>query len=162
MRHINKIFFHILIIGLLIIPGCAENTEHLETKDEDLMEESTEKMSTEKDNEADIQKSHDEDTLSFEEYQQLFIDMSNELELKGLELKKATTGKDVKIAGKEATFGKRKYLTLDGTLDMSNVRSTQESLIYEDPESTKHISITMAYNKNNNGNDLLMWLVCQH
>ncbi|WP_345242091.1 hypothetical protein [Pontibacillus salipaludis] len=158
MRHINKIpFLLLVIIGILIVPGCVEKTEQLEIKDGDLTKESTKKMYTENGNEVDIEKPHGKDALTFEEYQQLFMDMSKELELKGLELKKATTGKDVKIVEKEATFGKRKYLTLDGTLDMSNVRSTQESLIYEDRESTKHLSITIAYSKYMNGNDLLMW-----
>ena len=95
-----------------------------------------------------------EEVLSYKEFENLFNKFSDEVEIEGYMFKDSSGGIDAIRIDEDLSFGKRKWLTKDGE---SNTEPTQEMFLYENEESTRLLTITLAYTENFIGNDMLFY-----
>lgn len=92
--------------------------------------------------------------MNHEQFEQLFAHMNEHLKIDQFQLKASTRGSDFTIIDKELSFGKRKWLTVDGTSDSA---STQESLYFEDKKQTTQLSVHFAYTDHYIGEDMIQY-----
>ncbi|MDP4144904.1 MAG: hypothetical protein Q8936_10565 [Bacillota bacterium] len=95
--------------------------------------------------------------LSYNDYERLFNNMVDNFKVPGFEVKASTLGDNVTVIDKELSFDKRQYLTLDGTLNSSGTKPTDEQFTLEDKAQSKQITIGIFYTNSYIGNDLLGW-----
>ncbi|GAA0287450.1 hypothetical protein GCM10008924_02620 [Gracilibacillus halotolerans] len=95
-----------------------------------------------------------EGVLSYKEFENLFEKLSDEVEIEGYIYKDSSDGEDAIRIDEDLSFGKRKWLTKDGE---SLTEPTQEMFFYENEESTRLLTITLAYTENFIGNDMLFY-----
>lgn len=100
--------------------------------------------------------SDQEKTLTFSDYQSLVEKVEQELELPNYQLKASTFGYSIVMIDEELSFGKREYVTLDGTQGLP-INATQESLLFLHEQEDSLITITLAYTDNYIGNDILFY-----
>lgn len=96
-------------------------------------------------------------TLTYEQYEDLFNYMVSNIKIEGFKLKGSTIGDNVTIVEKDLTFDKRKYLTLDGNFTGSEPKPTDEEFIFENEKQDCQISIGMYFANDSLGNDLIGW-----
>ncbi len=92
--------------------------------------------------------------MNHDQFEQLFAHMNEHLKIDQFQLKASTRGSDFTIIDKELSFGKRKWLTVDGTSDGA---STQESLYFEDKKQTTQLSVHFAYTDHYIGEDMIQY-----
>ena len=92
--------------------------------------------------------------MNHEQFEQLFAHMNEHLKIDQFQLKASTRGSDFTIIDKELSFGKRKWLTVDGTSDSA---STQESLYFEDKKQTTQLSVHFSYTDHYIGEDMIQY-----
>lgn len=100
--------------------------------------------------------SDQEKTLTFSDYQSLVEKVEQELELPNYQLKASTFDYSIVMIDEELSFGKREYVTLDGTQGLP-INATQESLLFLHEQEDSLITITLAYTDNYIGNDILFY-----
>lgn len=97
--------------------------------------------------------------LSYEEYSELFLSMTENLEIPGYTLLNTSTDTDIIMIDKEISFNKREYLTLDGTYDnKSQVQTSQESLFFGSEDRKTALIITIAYTDAAIGEDIVSYV----
>ena len=92
--------------------------------------------------------------MNHEQFEQLFAHMNEHLKIDQFQLKASTRGSDFTIIDKELSFGKRNWLTVDGSSDSA---STQESLYFEDKKQTTQLSVHFAYTDHYIGEDMIQY-----
>ncbi|MTI48300.1 MAG: hypothetical protein FH761_10685 [Firmicutes bacterium] len=90
--------------------------------------------------------------ISYEQYSDLFKNISLNLELKGYDEKKYTNESNLIFIDKHFSFGKREYLTLDG--EQSNTE-TQEMIIFSNSDESKYVILDLMYIKAHLEKDLV-------
>lgn len=71
-----------------------------------------------------------DDVLTFEDYQSLVEKLEGKLEIPNYQLQASTFKNTLVLVEEELSFGKREYITLDGTTQTSPINATQESLLF--------------------------------
>jgi len=92
--------------------------------------------------------------MNHDRFEKLFEQMHEHLKIDHFQLKASTLGSDFTIIDRKLSFGKRKWLTVDGTSDSA---STQESLYFEDEKQTTQLSIHFAYTDHYIGEDMIQY-----
>ncbi|WP_214804943.1 MULTISPECIES: hypothetical protein [unclassified Exiguobacterium] len=92
--------------------------------------------------------------MNHDQFEQLFAHMNEHLKIDHFQLKASTRGSDFTIIDKELSFGKRNWLTVDGSSDSA---STQESLYFEDKKQTTQLSVHFAYTDHYIGEDMIQY-----
>ncbi|MCK2157711.1 hypothetical protein [Exiguobacterium sp. 17-1] len=92
--------------------------------------------------------------LNHDQFKKLFEQMHEYLKIGHFQLEASTLGSDFTIIDRELSFGKRKWLTVDGTSDSS---SSQESLYFEDEKQTTQLSIHFAFTDHYIGEDMVQY-----
>ncbi|TCT17557.1 hypothetical protein EDD68_1285 [Melghiribacillus thermohalophilus] len=146
----QKIIYLPLFIFIILLSGCLNQTSPSSQNKTDNISSSDMEKTHSKQNQSNFK-----ENLSYKEYQELFKTLADKLNIKGFDLKATTLGDNVTLVGENVTFGKRKYLTLDGTFNPSDPKTTQEFLVYENNDESIQITITLAYTETNLGNDML-------
>lgn len=88
------------------------------------------------------------------QYEKLFKHMDEHLKMDQFQLKRSTIGADFTAVDQSLSFGKRRWLTVDGTIDTS---STQEALYFENQKQDTQLAIHFAYMDRYIGNDLIQY-----
>lgn len=88
------------------------------------------------------------------QYEKLFNDMNEHLKMDQFQLKRSTIGADFTAVDQSLSFGKRRWLTVDGTIDTP---STQETLYFENQKQDTQLAIHFAYTDRYIGNDLVQY-----
>ncbi|HCD58842.1 hypothetical protein [Exiguobacterium acetylicum] len=88
------------------------------------------------------------------QYEKLFKHMDEHLKMDQFQLKRSTIGADFTAVDQSLSFGKRRWLTVDGTIDTS---STQEALYFENQKQDTQLAIHFAYTDRYIGNDLIQY-----
>ena len=88
------------------------------------------------------------------QYEKLFKHMDEHLKMDQFQLKRSTIGADFTAVDQSLSFGKRRWLTVDGTIDTP---STQETLYFENQKQDTQLAIHFAYTDRYIGNDLIQY-----
>ena len=88
------------------------------------------------------------------QYEKLFKHMDEHLKMDQFQLKGSTIGADFTAVDQSLSFGKRRWLTVDGTIDTP---STQETLYFENQKQDTQLAIHFAYTDRYIGNDLIQY-----
>lgn len=88
------------------------------------------------------------------QYEKLFKHMNEHLKMDQFQLKGSTIGADFTAVDQSLSFGKRRWLTVDGTIDTP---STQETLYFENQKQDTQLAIHFAYTDRYIGNDLVQY-----
>lgn len=104
-------------------------------------------------------KNHDEPVLNHRQFEMLFNHMNSNLKIQNFKLKASTLGPDVTAIDRELSFNSREWLTVDGTANDTNPKSTQETLYFEDNEQITQLSIHFAYTDNYIGDDMVQYQI---
>lgn len=80
--------------------------------------------------------------------------MNEHLKMNQFQLKESTIGADFTAVDQSLSFGKRRWLTVDGTIDTP---STQETLYFENQKQDTQLAIHFAYTDRYIGNDLVQY-----
>ncbi|WP_440895003.1 hypothetical protein ACS127_10550 [Amphibacillus sp. Q70] len=130
-----------IICLLFIVVSCSDQNEDLDKDPVEPLENSL---------------SEKDEALTFEDYQSLVGKLEEELEIPNYQLQASTFDYSIIIIDEELSFGKRQYITLDGTQE-SPINATQESLLFLHEQGDSLITITLAYTDNYIGNDILYY-----
>ncbi len=88
------------------------------------------------------------------QYEKLFKHMNEHLKMDQFQLKDSTIGADFTAVDQSLSFEKRRWLTVDGTIDTP---STQETLYFENQKQDTQLAIHFAYTNRYIGNDLVQY-----
>ncbi|WP_294747250.1 hypothetical protein [uncultured Exiguobacterium sp.] len=88
------------------------------------------------------------------QYERLFKYMNEHLAMEQFQLKASTIGADFTVVDQSLSFGKRRWLTVDGTIDTP---STQETLYFENQKQDTQLVIHFAYTDRYIGNDVVQY-----
>lgn len=80
--------------------------------------------------------------LSYDQYKDFFKEVSLNLEIEGYEDKEYSNSTNLIFIDKHFSFGKREFLTLDGT--QSN-KETQEMIVFSNDEKNKFVILNLIY-----------------
>lgn len=92
-------------------------------------------------------------SLSYEQYRDLFNNMSQKLQLAQFSFLESTKGSNIVAIDKDWSFGSRSMLTLEGK---PSDTETQERIIYKKKDGTL-LLIDLIYLKDILSNDLIFW-----
>ncbi|MBQ6447031.1 hypothetical protein KGR20_15745 [Cytobacillus oceanisediminis] len=92
--------------------------------------------------------------ISYTEYQSLFEKLVSGLVISGYSLDKSTLGNDLIIVDSDLSFGKREFLTADGS---NSWESTQETMYFLNKNKDRLLTITISYTDAFIGNDLVFY-----
>ncbi|KJD44866.1 hypothetical protein [Paenibacillus terrae] len=92
-------------------------------------------------------------SLSYAQYRDLFMDMSEKLQLAPFNFLESTQGNNIVAIEKDWSFGARSMLTRDGK---PTDEETQERIIYKKKDDTL-LLIDLIYLKDTLSNDLVFW-----
>ena len=133
-----------VLAGAVVLAGCEEPQK-------DVQKEVTAASAAHAEEKAEI--------LSYEEYSELFLSMTENFEIPGYTLLNSSTDTDIIMIDKEISFNKREYLTLDGTYDnKSQVQTSQESLFFGSEDGKTTLIITLAYTDAAIGEDIVSYV----
>ncbi|WP_214801177.1 MULTISPECIES: hypothetical protein [unclassified Exiguobacterium] len=132
----------ILLSSVFLIAGCTDDAVTSKPKSE-------KKKVT-----VSNQKTDENQIMNHDQFEQLFAHMNEHLKIDHFQLKASTRGSDFTIIDKELSFGKRNWLTVDGSSDSA---STQESLYFEDKKQTTQLSVHFAYTDHYIGEDMIQY-----
>ena len=135
----------ILFSSVFLIAGCTDETVTTEQK-------KVEVKTTTHTNQKTNQTKHP--ILNPVQYEKLFKHMNEHLKMNQFQLKGSTIGADFTAVDQSLSFGKRRWLTLDGTIDTP---STQETLYFENQKQDTQLAIHFAYTDRYIGNDLVQY-----
>ncbi|WP_215142231.1 hypothetical protein [Exiguobacterium qingdaonense] len=143
---------NILVVFLctFFIGGCSDNSITPKQNLKIVETTSSEQETTE---------TQDRPVLNHRQFENLFNHMNSNLKIQNFKLKASTLGDDVTAIDKKLSFNKREWLTVDGTMDGTNLKSTQETLYFEDKDQTTQLSIHFAYTENYIGNDMVQYQI---
>lgn len=88
------------------------------------------------------------------QYERLFKYMNEHLEMDQFQLKASTIGADFTVVDQSLSFGKRRWLTVDGTIDTP---STQKTLYFENQKQDTQLAIHFVYTDRYIGNDVVQY-----
>lgn len=142
MKRRGRMF--ILISSVFLIAGCTDEAATSKPKAEV-------KTATHTNQKID-EKQHQ--VLRHEQYEKLFEYMNQHVKIDQFQLKASTVGDDFTVVDRALSFGKRRWLTVDGTIDSG---STQESLYFENKKQDTQLAIHFAYTDRYIGNDLIQY-----
>ncbi|WP_214850462.1 hypothetical protein [Exiguobacterium sp. s193] len=138
----GRMGFSIILTSAFLVAGCTDDAVTSNPKSEN-------KKVT-----VSNQKTDENQIMNHDQFEQLFSHMNEHLKIDQFQLKASTRGSDFTIIDKELSFGKRKWLTVDGTSDGA---STQESLYFEDKKQTTQLSVHFAYTDHYIGEDMIQY-----
>lgn len=95
--------------------------------------------------------------ITYTEYQSLFEELVNKLEIPGYSLENSSLGDDIIRIDKDLSFGKREFLTTDGLFSGHDIESTQETMFFLNKNKERLLTITISYTKSFIGNDLVFY-----
>ncbi|KOP28845.1 hypothetical protein ADM98_07860 [Exiguobacterium sp. BMC-KP] len=134
----------ILVSSVILFAGCTDEAATTKSKAEI-------KTATHTSQKID-EKRHR--VLTHEQYEKLFEHMNQHVKIHHFQLKASTVGDDFTVVDRALSFGKRRWLTVDGTIDSG---STQESLYFENKNQDTQVSVHFAYTDQYIGNDMLQY-----
>lgn len=88
------------------------------------------------------------------QYEKLFKYMDEHLKMDQFQLQASTIGSDFTAVDRSLSFGKRRWLTVDGTIDTP---STQETLYFENQKQDTRLAIHLTYIDRYIGNDVMQY-----
>lgn len=135
----------ILFSSVFLIAGCTDESVMTEQK-------KVEVKTTTHTNQKTNQTKHP--ILNPVQYEKLFKHMTEHLKMDQFQLKASTIGADFTTVDQPLSFGKRRWLTVDGTIDTP---STQETLYFENQKQDTQLAIHFAYTDRYIGNDLVQY-----
>lgn len=135
----------ILFSSVFLIAGCTDEAVMTEQK-------KVEVKTTTHTNQKTNQTKHP--ILNPVQYERLFKHMNEHLKMNQFQLKGSTIGADFTAVDQSLSFGKRRWLTVDGTIDTP---STQETLYFENQKQDTRLAIHFAYTDRYIGNDLVQY-----
>lgn len=135
----------ILFSSLFLIAGCTDEAVTTEPKKVEV------KTTTHTNQKTNQTKHHN---LNPVQYERLFKHMNEHLKMDQFQLKESTIGADFTAVDQSLSFGKRRWLTVDGTIDTP---STQETLYFENQKQDTQLAIHFAYTDRYIGNDLVQY-----
>lgn len=135
----------ILFSSVFLIAGCTDEAVMTEQK-------KVEVKTTTHTNQKTNQTKHP--ILNPVQYERLFKHMNEHLKMNQFQLKGSTIGADFTAVDQSLSFGKRRWLTIDGTIDTP---STQETLYFENQKQDTRLAIHFAYTDRYIGNDLVQY-----
>lgn len=135
----------ILFSSVFLIAGCTDEAVMTEQK-------KVEVKTTTHTNQKTNQTKHP--ILNPVQYEKLFKHMNEHLKMDQFQLKGSTIGADFTAVDQSLSFGKRRWLTVDGTIDTP---STQETLYFENQKQDTQLAIHFAYTDRYIGNDLVQY-----
>ncbi len=140
----------------MFVPGCVNDGTF---RGNEVIEDHTQQNKS-NDREPSNSNSEIKKSLSYEEFETLFHEIKDHLKVEGYEVKSSTTGIDLTVVDKDLTFGSRDWLTVDGEFHMDNgSQSTQNSIFLENEQSSKLISVVIAYTESYMGEDMVYYLI---
>jgi len=134
----------ILISSVFLIAGCTDEAATTKPKAE---------VKTATHTNQKIDEKHHQ-VLRHEQYEKLFEHMNRHVKIDRFQLKASTVGDDFTVVDRALSFGKRRWLTVDGTIDSG---STQESLYFENKKQDTQLVIHFAYTDRYIGNDMIQY-----
>jgi len=135
----------ILFSSVFLFAGCTDEAVTTEQK-------KVEVKTTTQTNQKTNQTKHP--ILNPVQYEKLFKHMNEHLKMDQFQLKGSTIGADFTAVDQSLSFGKRRWLTVDGTIDTP---STQETLYFENQKQDTQLAIHFAYTDRYIGNDLIQY-----
>lgn len=99
-----------------------------------------------------------EELISYEKYEEFFDYIIKNIDIEEFEIVGDTLGENLTIIDKELSFGKRESLSVEGNLNMSGLKPTEEILILEDKDKKNQISISISYTNKIMDNDLIAYI----
>ena len=135
----------ILFSSVFLFAGCTDEAVTTEQK-------KVEVKTTTQTNQKTNQTKHP--ILNPVQYEKLFKHMNEHLKMDQFQLKGSTIGADFTAVDQSLSFGKRRWLTVDGTIDTP---STQETLYFENQKQDTQLAIHFAYTDRYIGNDLVQY-----
>jgi len=134
----------VLVSSVFLIAGCTDEAATTKPKAE---------VKTATHTNQKIDEKHHQ-VLRHEQYEKLFEYMNQHVKIDQFQLKASTVGDDFTVVDRALSFGKRRWLTVDGTIDSG---STQESLYFENKKQDTQLAIHFAYTDRYIGNDLIQY-----
>ncbi|MFX3643426.1 MAG: hypothetical protein ACE3L7_33040 [Candidatus Pristimantibacillus sp.] len=95
------------------------------------------------------------DVFSYEQYTTLIQDFAEKVQIPNYEIKNTPLIKSLVLVEEELTFDKKQSLTLEG--NKSDMRPTQQILMYENKDQSTQIQIRIGFTKNYLDEDLVIW-----
>jgi len=135
----------ILFSSVFLIAGCTNEAVTTEQKKVEV------KTTTHTDQKTNQTK---HPILNPVQYERLFKHMNEHLKMDQFQLKESTIGADFTAVDQSLSFGKRRWLTVDGTIDTP---STQETLYFENQKQNTQLAIHFAYTDRYIGNDRVQY-----
>ncbi|KMK75788.1 hypothetical protein [Alkalihalobacillus pseudalcaliphilus] len=149
-------YFIVILLVVMFVPGCVNDGTF---RGNEVIEDHTQQNKS-NDREPSNSNSEIKKSLSYEEFETLFHEIKDHLKVEGYEVKSSTTGIDLTVVDKDLTFGSRDWLTVDGEFHMDNgSQSTQNSIFLENEQSSKLISVVIAYTESYMGEDMVYYLI---
>ena len=142
MKRRGRMF--ILISSMFLIAGCTDEAATTKPKAEVKTAAHTSQKIDEKQHQV----------LTHEQYEKLFEHMNQLVKIDHFQLKASTVGDDFTVVDRALSFGKRRWLTVDGTIDSG---STQESLYFENKKQDTQLVLHFAYTDRYIGNDMIQY-----
>jgi len=134
----------VLVSSVFFIAGCTDEVATTKPKAEIKTATHTNQKIDEKQRQV----------LTHGQYEKLFEYMNQHVKIDQFQLKASTVGDDFTVVDRALSFGKRRWLTVDGTIDSG---STQESLYFENKKQDTQLAIHFAYTDRYIGNDLIQY-----
>lgn len=132
-----------VLVGTVVLAGCEEPQKDVQKEAAASAAHAEEKV----------------EILNYDEYSELFLSMTENLEIPGYTLLNSSTDTDIIMIDKEISFNKREYLTLDGTYaNKSQVQTSQESLFFGSEDGKTALIITIAYTDAAIGEDIVSYV----
>lgn len=153
----KKFLFFSFFITIFLISACDSKVEKDTNSQSGVSNETKEKDLESVTDIQGISKLALEENLSFQQFSELFENLSSNLNIPGYKLENSTLGDDLTMIDKEISFNKREYLTIDGNYSPTNIESSQETLFYLNDDSDRAIIVTLAFTESNIGNDIILY-----
>lgn len=152
----KKLILFSFLIVICLISACDSKKETDKTSQLNETESSKETKGNDVENDAS-NKLEVEGNISFQQYSELFENLSSNLNIPGYKLENSTLGDDLTMIDKDISFNKREYLSIDGKYSPTNVESSQETLFYLNEDKDRALIVTLAYTDSTIGNDIIFY-----
>lgn len=94
------------------------------------------------------------DTISYDKYYSLFVDMAKTLKIPGTTEVDQTDNTHIVGVGPDYSFGSRTFLTTDGT---QSGKVTQQRIVFKDNDQDVYTFVDLVYTKESMGKDMVFW-----
>lgn len=140
-----KLLFNISIVLVVafLIQGCS-STPQKSTVSSNINKTQSQKTVSNADNENTI--------LSYDKFEKIFKDVCDKFTVAGFTKSGATQPGSIVVVEKKSSFGKRQFLTLDGS---QSSPETQETVSYDENDSKYELFLDFIYLNKDIGNDLV-------